>query len=130
MGDDIPLFGILAKKDRRDIPARAILLQSALSLVYAVTTTFEHMIIFIGFSLNVYTFMTVVGLFVERRRHPNAERPFKVPGYPYVPAIFLLINIWILVYGFVYKPAESLAGVGISVVGLALYFAERKRRAA
>ena len=128
MGDDIPIFGILGRKNGKDIPARAIILQSALSLIYVMTTTFQQMIVLIGFALNLYTFLTVVGLFVERRRHPDAVRPFRVPGYPFVPALFLLINVWILVYGFIYKPGESLAGIGISLVGLAIFYAERLRR--
>lgn len=125
MGDDIPLFGILARKNSKDIPSRAIMAQSALSLLYVVTTTFEQMIILIGFALNLYTFLTVVGLFVERRRHPHAVRPFRVPGYPFVPGLFLVINVWILVYGIIYKPGESVAGIGISAVGLAIFYAER-----
>ncbi|MBI5217787.1 MAG: amino acid permease [Bacteroidia bacterium] len=125
IGDDFSLFRRLSKKSKKDIPYIAIITQSAISILYILTSTFEQVIVFIGFSLNLFCFLTVLGLIVHRIKQPNLERPYKTPFYPFLPLLFLLINIWILVYGFIYKPHESLAGVAFTIIGLIVYFISR-----
>ncbi len=71
--------------------------------------------------------LTGVALFVLRRIDPDAHRPFKVPGYPILPILFCL---WCgyMVYGSIaFKPQHSLVGLGITLVGLPLYFVQRWR---
>jgi len=108
-------------------PVLAILFQSLLSIVFILTSTFEQVIVIIGFTLNLFTFMTVLGVFVLRRKRPELKTPFKTMGYPYLPGLFLILNIWILGYGFLSRPHESLAGIGVTLAGLAIYFAAGRR---
>ena len=129
MGEDYPRLNWLSKK-RNDIPVLAILFQSLLSIVFILTSTFEQVIVIIGFTLNLFTFMTVLGVFVLRRKRPELKPPFKTMGYPYLPGLFLLLNLWILGYGFISRPQESLAGIGITLCGLAIYFAAGKKNKA
>lgn len=126
MGEDYPRLKWLSKK-RNDIPVLAILFQSLLSIVFIVTSTFEQVIVIIGFTLNLFTFMTVLGVFVLRRKRPDLKPPFRTMGYPYLPLLFLCINIWILVYGFISRPHESLAGIAITVSGLLIYLIAGKK---
>ena len=126
MGEDYPRLNWLSKK-RNDIPVLAILFQSLLSIVFILTSTFEQVIVIIGFTLNLFTFMTVLGVFVLRRKRPELKPPFKTMGYPYLPGLFLLLNLWILGYGFISRPQESLAGIGITLAGLVIYFAAGKK---
>ena len=126
MGEDYPRLKWLSKK-RNDIPVLAILFQSLLSIIFIVTSTFEQVIVIIGFTLNLFTFMTVLGVFVLRRRRPELKTPFRVFGYPYMPVLFLVLNLWILVYGFISRPHESLAGIGVTLLGLVIYFVAGKK---
>ncbi len=128
IGEDYYLFRWMGKNSKRDIPAIAIVTQGVLSILYIVTSTFEQVIIFIGFTLNLFTFLTVLGVMIVRKKHPELPRPYKTFGYPLVPALFLLINIWILVYGLLYRPKESLAGILITVIGLLVYWIDKKNR--
>jgi APA family basic amino acid/polyamine antiporter len=130
IGEDYHLFRWLSRTTRKDIPAFAIVAQSVLSVVYILTSTFDQVIVFIGFTLNLFTFMTVLGVMILRKTRPELTRPYKTLGYPVVPVLFLLINIWILVYGLIYRTKESLAGIAITLAGLLIYGIDRKLRPA
>jgi APA family basic amino acid/polyamine antiporter len=94
------------------------------------SATFDQVIVFVGFTLNAFTFLTVLGVMLMRRRRPDLPRPYRTLGYPVVPVLFLLIQAYILVYGLLYRPKESLAGIGITLLGLALYGLDRKMKPA
>ena len=82
--------GAAAVHPRFQTPHIALIYQGAWSLILIFTGSFDillSMYIFINWLL--YVFMAL-GVFIMRKRHPDAERPFKVPGYPYVPLIFIL----------------------------------------
>jgi len=128
IGEDYHLFRWLGRTTGKDIPAVAILTQGLLSIVYILTSTFDQVIVFIGFTLNLFTFMTVLGVMIVRKKHPELPRPYKTFGYPVVPILFLLINTWILVYGLIYRTKESLAGIGITAAGLLVYGIDKKLR--
>jgi len=130
IGEDYFLFRRLGRMTRKEIPAIAIVVQGALSIVYILTSTFEQVIVFIGFTLNVFTFLTVLGVMVLRKKRPDLPRPYKTFGYPVVPAVFLLISVWILGYGLVYRTTESLAGLAITLSGFVVYAIDRKVRPA
>ncbi|HEY0342604.1 MAG TPA: hypothetical protein VGC34_17520, partial [Steroidobacteraceae bacterium] len=56
-----------------------------------------------------------------RRKLPNAPRPYRVPGYPFVPVLFALVMGWILVNAFITSPIESAATLALILIGLPLY---------
>jgi APA family basic amino acid/polyamine antiporter len=125
MGEDYAILKWFAKRSKKEIPVRAIIIQSALSIGYILTSTFEQMITLIGFTLNVFTLLAVIGMMLNRRKKPDSDFVYRVKFYPVVPIIFILINSWIIIYGLIYRPMESLAGIGISLSGLIFYFIDR-----
>jgi APA family basic amino acid/polyamine antiporter len=127
MGEDLSVFKMLSVKNKNEVPAYAILVQSAIALVFVFTATFDQVITFIGFTLNLFTFLTVLGLMILRVRQPDLPRPFKTPFYPYTPIIFLLISIWLIYFGISNKPLVSLAAIGTVLSGLIFYYISRKR---
>jgi APA family basic amino acid/polyamine antiporter len=128
IGEDYHLFRWMGKNNRKDIPVVAIVTQAVLTIFYILTSTFDQVIVFVGFTLNLFTFMTVLGVMIVRKKHPELPRPYKTLGYPVVPILFLLINIWILVYGLMYRTKESLFGIGLTAVGLLVYAIDKKVR--
>jgi APA family basic amino acid/polyamine antiporter len=121
IGEDYRLFRWLGRTTKKDIPSLAIVTQGLLSGIYILTSSFDQVIVFIGFTLNLFTFLTVLGVMVMRGKRPDLPRPYKTLGYPVVPVVFLLIQVYILVYGLLFRPKESLAGIGITLVGLFVY---------
>jgi APA family basic amino acid/polyamine antiporter len=128
IGEDYYLFRWMGKNSRKDIPVVAIVTQAVLTIFYILTSTFDQVIVFVGFTLNLFTFMTVLGVMIVRKKHPELPRPYKTLGYPVVPVLFLLINIWILAYGLMYRTKESLFGIGLTATGLLVYAIDKKVR--
>jgi len=130
IGEDIPFFSLLATKNRSGIPHYAMLLQLAIVLVLIITSSFEAVVTYLGFTLTLSSFLTVLGVFVHRFRYPEVRRPYKTWGYPVTPLIFLAISLWMLTYIFIDKPGESLAGIGTILIGLPVYFIASKNQLA
>lgn len=130
IGEDYYLFRRLGRMTGKDIPATAIVAQGVLTIIYILTSTFEQVIVFIGFTLNLFTFLTVLGVLILRKKRPDLPRPYKTLGYPVVPILFLLISVWILVYGLLYRPKESLFGLAITLSGFVVYAIDKKARPA
>ncbi|MFA4852402.1 MAG: amino acid permease [Bacteroidales bacterium] len=122
MGEDYSLLKFLSKKNKRGIPLIAILFQSLISLILIISASFETIIVYVGFTLNIFTFLTVLGIFVHRYKFKDIERPYKTWGYPVVPIIFLLLMLWIFIGLMIVRPIESLLGFATVLSGLLFYF--------
>jgi basic amino acid/polyamine antiporter, APA family len=132
MGQDYRLLALLGRKTKNGTPFIATFLQCAISLVIILLFPFEDVVKLISFTLSIFTFLTVLGLFIMRFRAPGMERPFKV-WYPYVPLVFLFISLWMMWFGlkddsdnsFYGLNKTSLIGLGLSVAGLVFYFIDK-----
>jgi APA family basic amino acid/polyamine antiporter len=91
-------------------------------MIFILSSSFEQVLLYTGISLIISTTMTVLGLFVLRIRKPELDRPYKVWGYPFTPAIFIILNTWILFYTFRIQPFESLIGFGIVIISIGIYY--------
>ncbi|MEW6387989.1 MAG: amino acid permease [Thermodesulfobacteriota bacterium] len=119
--------GISKVGDRSGTPGNAILLQAGLALFLALTASFENLLLFIGFTLSLFSLITVVGLMILRRRRPAPELPYKTLGYPFTPIFFILCNLWIIVFSIKNKPLVALTGLTAILSGALLYaFFKRK----
>ena len=98
MGEDIRALGFLAGRNKRGVPVRAILIQSLIAILLALTSAFNFVLTYVGFTLTLFTCMAVLGVFILRFKEPDRQRPFRTWGYPVVPALFLAVNSWMLCY--------------------------------
>jgi APA family basic amino acid/polyamine antiporter len=130
MGEDLPALGWLAQRTPAGIPQRALLLQLAVSLLFILKPDFQAVLVYAGFVLNLFTFLTVLGVFVLRWRQPELPRPYRAWGYPLTPLLFLALSGWTLVFIIKDKPIESLYGLYTVVAGLVVYFVAHKLRPA
>lgn len=122
IGQDYPMFNLLAKTNKNNIPVFAIVLQSTLSILFVLTSSFEFILIFAGFTLGVSNFATVLGVIVLRKTQPNLPRPYKTWLYPITPILYLCLMGWTLVYIIMEKPNEALMSLGVIVLGVFMYF--------
>jgi APA family basic amino acid/polyamine antiporter len=122
MGEDIPALRFLAPKSLAGIPVRALVLQTVITLAFILRPSFKEVLVYAGFVLNLFTFLTVLGLFVLRWRRPNLARPYRAWGYPLTPLIFLGLSGWTLLFILRDKPVESRNGLYTLAVGLLVYF--------
>ncbi|WP_400193404.1 APC family permease [Hymenobacter sp. B81] len=121
MGEDLPALRWLGRRNRRGLPVRATLLQSGLTVLFIITATFEQVLVYAGFVLNLFTFLTVLGLFVLRWRQPELPRPYRTWGYPLTPLVFLALSGWTLLFLLRDKFLESVLGLATVLLGLLVY---------
>ena len=107
MGEDIGALGFLAGRNKRGVPVRALLIQSLVAVVLVMTSAFNFVLTYVGFTLTLFSCMAVLGVFVLRFKAPHLRRPFKTWGYPVVPALYLAVNGWMLCYLVFQRPLPS-----------------------
>jgi APA family basic amino acid/polyamine antiporter len=129
MGEDLPALHGLAQVSKAGIPVRAMMFQTTLTLLFIFTATFKAVLLYAGFVLSLFTFLTVLGLFVLRWRHPDLARPYRAWGYPITPILFLGLSGWTLLFILRDNPTESLYGLATLLVGLIVYYGGQKYRA-
>lgn len=125
MGEDYKLLKFLSFKNTKGIPIFAVLTQSAISLFLIITGSFDQVLTYTGFTLSLFTFMTVFGIFIHRIKFKTADRPFKTPLFPILPLIFLFLTGWTLYYLLTEKTYESLLGLATVFSGFVIYFADK-----
>ena len=126
IGRDFSAFRWLGQENRYSVPANAVVLQIALTLLLIVTSTFDSIIIFSGAILALNSLVTVLGVWVLRMREPDLPRPFKVPLYPLPLIIFAALSLWTLVHLIEQRPVEGTMALGLIVFGLVFYAVSRK----
>ncbi len=112
---------------RTGVPAVAIIAVGAWSIVLAVSGTFDILTDIYIFVLWVFFGLNGAAVFVLRRTRPDADRPYRVWGYPYVPAVFLLLTVYLLINTMLATPMRALAGTGLIIAGLPAYEYFRRR---
>jgi len=113
-------LSVITKKSH--IPANAVILICAAAIILALSGTFDILTDLIVFGLLLFNGLGVASVMVLRKKMPDVERPFKVPGYPLVPALFLLATIYLMINTLVTTPGRALAGLAIIAAGLPVYF--------
>lgn len=125
MSKDFKIWQFLQRKNKNNLPVAAVWFQALLSISYVITGTFESVLLYCGFILQLNAALTVSGVFVLRKRKP-ATPFFKAPLYPLLPLFFCLLSIWIFVYLIIDRPVESMIGLLILAIGVLTYFINKK----
>ncbi|MDP6993943.1 MAG: amino acid permease [Woeseiaceae bacterium] len=127
IGEDFKALSILSRTNDDGIPVTAIYVQSALAILFVMSSTFESILVFAGFTLALNSFATVMGVFVLRWKQPDLDRPYRTFLYPLPPLIYLGLTGWTLWFVLMNRPVEGLFGLGIIGSGLIVYFLSRTR---
>lgn len=125
MGKGYSLWGFLKRENKNGIPVLAIWFQAGISILYVLTGTFESVLLYCGFILQLSSALVVAGVFVLRRKQQPSDR-FQSPFYPVLPSVFILLTLWILGYLLANQPRESLMGLLILGIGSLTYFLSKK----
>jgi APA family basic amino acid/polyamine antiporter len=104
-------------------PAVSLMVQMVWTCVLCVSGSYNQLLEYIIFAVLVFYILTILGLFVLRRTHPNAERPYRAVGYPVLPAIYIVMALFIDVVLLRYKPQYTWPGLIIVLVGIPVYYA-------
>jgi APA family basic amino acid/polyamine antiporter len=104
-------------------PAVSLMVQMVWTCLLCLSGSYGQLLDYIIFAALLFYILTIVGLFVLRRTRPNAERPYRAVGYPVLPAIYILMALFIDVVLLRYKPQFTWPGLIIVLLGIPVYFA-------
>jgi len=114
--------------DRYKTPHVAIVALSAWAAVLALSGSYQQLFTYVMFSSILLHMIGAIGLFRLRRLRPDLPRPYRVWGYPVVPAVFILASGAFVLNTLVERPTESIAGLGLLAVGLPVYWYSKRAR--
>ena len=129
MAQDKLFFKSAGTLNKANVPANSLMMQGIWAAVLVLSGTFDQLTDMIIFAVFIFYGATSLAVFILRRRMPDAPRPYKVWGYPVVPAIFILFCI-VLVFNTIFtRPREAILGIILIFSGLPVYwFLHRKSR--
>lgn len=122
MAEEHPLWSKLVYKNKLDIPTRALWIQAVIAIALTLTGTFEQVLLYASFVLQLMGTLTIASLLWVKRKSGT----FISPGRPYLQMVYILFSVWVLGYMFIEQPMESLMGLGIVAVGAISYFIRPK----
>jgi APA family basic amino acid/polyamine antiporter len=109
-------------------PAFSIVFQSLWAVVLILFWgTFENLISYVVFTDWIFFALAGASVIVLRRTMPDAPRPYRVPGYPWVPLFFVATSAWFVVMTLIAKPAQAWAGLGFLGLGVPVYYFWKSR---
>jgi len=112
---------------RYGTPAVAIIGTALWSAVLVLSGTFEQLLTYVVFMSWLWFALAALTIFGYRRREPNMPRPFRTPGYPITPILFVLAALVIVLNTIVARPVQSAVGLGLTLLGLPAYLVWRRR---
>jgi APA family basic amino acid/polyamine antiporter len=122
-------FPKVSKLNDRQVPSNSLLYQCVWACLLVLSGTFDQITDMIIFAVFIYYGATTLGVFILRKKMPDAPRPYKVWGYPIVPAIVILFCAVLFINTIYARPQEAAIGMGLMLTGVPLWFwFNRKKR--
>ncbi len=110
-------------------PAFAVIAVASWAAILALSGTFEQLLTYVIFIGWIFYALAAASVFVYRKSDPHAQRPYKVPGYPVTPSIFILAALVLVVNTIVTQPGRAAVGLGIVLAGAPVYLIWRRVKA-
>ena len=137
MAQDGLFFRAAKNINRAKVPGVALALQAVWTTVLVLPRTYDpttqkygnlygNLLDYVVSAALIFYILTIAGVFVLRKRRPDDERPYRAFGYPFVPALYIAGASVILVLLFVYRPATTVPGLVIVLLGLPVYLLLRR----
>jgi APA family basic amino acid/polyamine antiporter len=112
---------------RTRVPVRSLIVLAFWASVLALSGSFDTLTDYAIFALTMFYALVAASVFIFRKRQPDAERTYRVWGYPYVPIIFLIVSTWLIVQTISSHPRQSGIGLGLILLGLPVYWLLSRR---
>jgi APA family basic amino acid/polyamine antiporter len=90
--------------------------------VVALSGSYDTITDYAIFALTLFYILVAGSIFLFRRRLPEAERPYRTWGYPYVPIVFMTVSGWLIYQTIRNTPRQSAIGLGLILLGLPVYY--------
>jgi len=126
MAVDGLFFKKVGEINRSGVPGFAIVIQGIWSILLCLSGTYGNLLDYVIFAVLLFFAITILAIFVLRVKRPDIPRPYKAFGYPYIPAIYIIVTLVIMVILLIYKPDYTFPGLVIVLVGIPVYYLWRE----
>jgi APA family basic amino acid/polyamine antiporter len=128
MAQDGLFFKQAGTLNKNAVPQWALWAQMIVASILCLSGRYGDLLDMISFVVVIFYVLTILGIFILRKKRPNAERPYKAFGYPVLPAIYILMGISFCVLLIKYKPEYTWPGLIIVLIGIPIYFVALARK--
>ena len=126
MAQDGLFFRSTGGLNRRGVPGAALVLQGIWSCALCLSGKYGDLLDYVIFTVLIFYALSVAGIFILRRRLPHAERPYRAPGYPVLPALYVIVAVAVCIDLLIVKPNYTWPGLIIVALGVPVYLVWRR----
>jgi APA family basic amino acid/polyamine antiporter len=126
MAVDGLFFKRVAGLNSRGVPAFALIIQGVWSVLLCLSGTYGNLLDYVIFAVLLFFALTILAIFILRVKKPDISRPYKAFGYPFIPALYILTTLTIMVILLIYKPNYTFPGLGIVLLGIPVFYLWKK----
>jgi APA family basic amino acid/polyamine antiporter len=130
MAKDGLFFRQAGKLNAASVPQTALWFQCALASVWCLSGKYGDLLDMICFVVVMFYVLTIIGIFILRRRRPDIERPYKAFGYPVLPLVYITMGTAFCILLIIYKPNYTWPGLIITLAGIPVFFWTNRARGA
>jgi APA family basic amino acid/polyamine antiporter len=130
MAKDGLFFKKAAQLNKNAVPEFALWIQCIVASALCLSGKYGDLLDMVSFVVVIFYMLTIVGIFILRKKMPDADRPYKAFGYPILPAIYILMGLAFCILLIIYKPEFTWPGLIIALLGVPIYYiavANRKK---
>lgn len=122
MAQDKLFFKKASQLNKNAVPAWALWAQAIVASLLCLSGGYNDLLDMIAFVVVIFYVLTIIGIFVLRKKRPNAERPYKAFAYPFLPGLYIILGLTFCVFLVIFKPLYTLWGLGIVLAGIPVYY--------
>ncbi|MBP9098437.1 MAG: amino acid permease [Ferruginibacter sp.] len=122
MAKDGLFFKRTAELNKNNVPEFALWIQCLVASLLCLSGKYGDLLDMISFVVVMFYALTILGIFILRKKRPDAERPYKAFGYPFLPAVYIVMAIAFCILLIIYKPAFTWPGLIIVLAGIPIYY--------
>jgi APA family basic amino acid/polyamine antiporter len=122
MAKDGLFFKQVGRLNRNSVPARGLWIQGLWASVLCLSGKYGDLLDYIIFTVLIFYILTIIGIFILRKKRPEIPRPYKAFGYPVLPMLYIIAASVICISLLIYKPKFTFPGLGIVLLGIPIYY--------
>ncbi|MCE7863453.1 MAG: amino acid permease [Bacteroidetes bacterium CHB5] len=122
MANDGLFFNKAKQLNKNAVPQWALWAQAIVASLLCLSGEYGNLLDMISFVVVIFYALTIAGIFILRKKSPDLERPYKAFGYPFLPALYVLMGIAFCVLLVIYKPGYTWPGLIITLLGIPIYY--------
>lgn len=126
MANDGLFFKKAGVLNKNAVPGYALIMQCIFASLWSLSGKYGDLLDMISFVVVCFYMLTIAGIFILRKKRPDAERPYKAFGYPVLPIIYIIMGISFCLLLIIYKPAFTWPGLIITLTGIPIYFIAKR----